>query len=320
MECSSSAVVRSSLLSGWGNGLPSLPANARLAADGERILPVWCPPSTNERLRRVTRECALAVAVVEQALLPPTLTPETLAGPRTALVYASASAYAAANWAFLTGGREQTVYFPYTAASAVPGEVSIQFGITGPYFALLSGANAGIEALWQAALLLTTQRCDRAVVLGVETFAECEDLFAAGRWLLSPPLVETATCLILERRPALTQVRFCAGSGSDDHAMFDMLQTWPAPASVYLCLPTSKDAQHLAYLVNTRWPGTPTVVVGDMAGTCLACAPLIALQLSVATGVPGDVLFISRWWDTWSALLWPAALCDASDTRERKDA
>jgi len=319
MALSAAAVVSSSLITGWGTGLHSLPADARLAADDYRVLPAACPVSDHERLRRATRECALAVAAVELAVQRSALTQSDLAGPRTALIYASASAYAAANWAFLTGGREQTVYFPYTAASAVPGEVTIQFGITGPYLSLLSGANAGIEALWQAALLLTNNQCERAVVLGVETFTECEDLFAMGRWLLSTPLVETATCLILERHAALAGIGYNTGCADDGLALLEALLAGQTPAAVYLCLPTASDGRDLAQRLQVYWPHVPVTSVGDRAGTCLACAPLIALQLSEGESRPGNVVLISRWWDAWAVLSWPAAVCATRNDCERKD-
>jgi hypothetical protein len=36
------------------------------------------------------------------------------------------------------------------------------------------------------------------VVLAVETFAECEDLWRRGRWTVGAPLVEAAACAVLE--------------------------------------------------------------------------------------------------------------------------
>jgi hypothetical protein len=62
----------------------------------------------------------------------------------------------------------------------------------------VGGATAGVEALWQAATLLRAGRCQRAVVLTVETFTECEDLWARGRWAVRGPLVEAAACALLE--------------------------------------------------------------------------------------------------------------------------
>ena len=90
------------------------------------------------------------------------------------------------------------VYFPYTAPSAVPAEVAIEYGLRGGYVILVGGATACVEAVWQAATLLGAGRCTRALVLTVETFTECEDLWARGRWAVPGPLVEAAACALLE--------------------------------------------------------------------------------------------------------------------------
>ena len=295
-----------SVMTGWGAGLHSLPTQAAVAAAGCRILPIAVPPSSDERLRRATRECVLAVSVVEQALASRTLPGSDIAGPRTALVYASASAYAAANWAFLVDDKESTLFFPYTAPSAVPGEVTIQFGITGPYLSLLSGANAGIEALWQAATLLMNDQCDRALVLGVETFTGCEDLYAAGRWLLRSPLVEAAVCLILERQTRLGGVGYGAGSESGT-AILDAVLGDQVPAAMQLCLPTAAVETEMVSQLHARWPDVIISLVGERIGNCLACTALIGLLLALAAGRQGNVLLMSRWWDTWSVLSWPNA-------------
>ena len=309
-----------SLLTGWGEGLHSLPTNANLAANGCRVLPVSTPLCTAERLRRATRECVLAVTAVERAMATSPITCGDLMGPRTALVYTSASAYAAANWAFLQGDKEQALYFPYTAPSAVPGEVTIQFGMTGPYLSFLSGANAGIEALWHAATLLTTDQCDRALVLGVETFAECADLFAAGRWLLSAPLVEAVTCLLLERHASLSEVVYRAGSSADGLTALEAGLDGQVPAAVYLCLPTARDGHRTAQRLQARWPDVPVVVMSDRVGTCLACTPLMALLASLTEVQAGPVLFVSRWWNVWSVLRWPVTVYEARHQSARKDA
>ena len=295
-----------SVMTGWGEGLQSLPARALAAAEGRRVVPITVPTSHDERLRRATRECVLAVSVVEQALASSTLLGSDLAGPRTALVYASAAAYAAANWAFLIDDKESSLFFPYTAPSAVPGEVTIQFGITGPYLSLLSGANAGIEALWQAAMLLTSGQCDRALVLGVETFTGCADLYTSGRWLLRSPLVEAAVCIMLERHTRLTEVGYRAG---DDNglALLESALGRRAPAAIQLCLPTAKAEAMLMPQLQARWPGSSITRVGERLGNSLACTTLIGLLLALAEGQPGSVSLLSRWWDTWSVLSWPSA-------------
>jgi len=61
----------------------------------------------------------------------------------------------------------------------------------------VGGATATIEALAHGARLVERGECDRAFVLAVETFRECEDLHARARWLLGRPLVEAAACALL---------------------------------------------------------------------------------------------------------------------------
>jgi hypothetical protein len=62
----------------------------------------------------------------------------------------------------------------------------------------VGGATATLDALWQAARRLASGQCERALVLAVETFAECEDLWARGRWTARGPFVEAAACALLE--------------------------------------------------------------------------------------------------------------------------
>jgi len=299
------------LLTGWGAGLQSLPRHSTAATQGQRLLPAATPDLTSERLRRATRECLLGVAAVQAALDHSCLTPHEVAGARTALVYASASSYAAANWAFVTSETEHALHFPYTAPSAVPAEVTIQFGITGPYLTLLSGANAGIEALWQAATLLTTAQCDRALVLGVETFQECAELYTTGRWLLGTPLLEAAACLVLERHPGPAAVRYRAACGIRNVARLVAGEREGVLSSVYLCTPTVRAGQMACHDLQAQWPDIPLVLLHERLGICLACAPLIALMLAVTAGQPDDVLLLSQWWDTWAMIRWPGAFSQA---------
>ena len=220
------------LVSGWGAGVAALPADAPAAADGRRVIPVPRPALDGERFRRATRECLLGVAAVEAMLAEGELTRDAIRGADTALLYVTAAAYGASNRLFIgagggspartegglaetrrgsasatsgsalaeesRGGRAGTLHFPYTAPSAVPAEAAIEYGLTGGYVILVGGARATIDAIWQAARLLAARRCRRALVLAVETFAECEDLWARGRWAARGPLVEAAACALLE--------------------------------------------------------------------------------------------------------------------------
>jgi hypothetical protein len=186
------------LLSGWGRGLGALPADARAAAGGRALIPLPVPRREGDRFRRATRECLLGVEAVEALLGEAALPRQAIAGGGTALIYVTAGAYGASNRAFIDGaGAPGALHFPYTAPSAVPAEVSIEFGLTGRYVILVGGATTTLEALWQAGRLIIRGACDRALVLAVETLSECGDLYARGRWLLDRPLVETAACALL---------------------------------------------------------------------------------------------------------------------------
>ncbi len=159
------------------------------------------PGPAGERFRRATRECVLAVAAVQRALDDARLTPEAVAGSATALLYVTAAAYGASNRGFIEAappaGGPGALHFPYTAPCAVAAEVAIALGLRGPYLTLIGGPAVTIEALAAAAGLLAEQTCERALVVAVETFAECQDLFARDRRLLGRPLVEAAACVVL---------------------------------------------------------------------------------------------------------------------------
>jgi hypothetical protein len=148
------------------------------------------------RLRRATRECLLAIAAVEAMLEDGKAGREAIAGERTALLYATAAGYAASNRDFIEGGGG--IHFAYTAPAVVPAEVAIEFAVTGPYAIFLGGPPATLRAIWQAAILLESGACDRALVLAAEIFAECADLYARAPRLTARPLVEAAGCLWLE--------------------------------------------------------------------------------------------------------------------------
>ena len=234
------------VLTGWGAGVAALPDDARRAAGERRVITLQTPAVASDRFRRATRECVLAVAAVDAALRDSGLTRAALAGSRTALVYVTAGAYGASNKSFIDAGAAgpaRPLYFPYTAPSAVPAEVAIEYGLTGGYVILVGGAAASVDALWQASRLLAEGRTDTALVVSVETFDECADLWARGRWLTPRPLVEAAACAVL------------AGQGGD-------LAYGPGDTSPLETLAT----RH--------------------AGETLACAPLIALALARAAGMP----------------------------------
>jgi len=186
------------VITGWGEGLHALPDDATGASAGQSSLTIERPSLDGERFRRATRECLLGVAAVQAVLAKSGRSAQDIDGGATALVYATAAAYGSSNRAFVEAAPTAgTLHFPYTAASAVPAEVAIEFQLTGPYVIFVGGATATIEALAHAARLIERGECERALVLAVETFRECEDLHARTRWLLHRPLVESAACALL---------------------------------------------------------------------------------------------------------------------------
>ena len=155
------------------------------------------PERAGDRFRRATRECLLALAAVDAMLEDGKAPREAIAGDRTALFYVTAAAYGASNREFIER-RGGVTHFAYTAPAVVPAEVAIEFGVTGAYGILIGGAPSTLRAIEQAAWLLDGERCDRALLLVVEIFAECADLYARHRRFTRWPLVETAACLWLE--------------------------------------------------------------------------------------------------------------------------
>ena len=184
-------------LSGWGRGAGAVPADAARAAGGRAVLTLERPALDPERFRRSRRECLLGVAAMGAMLEDAGIGPEAIAGERTALLFATAAAYAGSNREFIEA-RGGSVYFPYTAPAALAAEVAIEFELAGPYEILIGGAPATMRAVLRAAALLDAGACDRALVLTVDVFEECADLFKSGRGRLARPLVEAAGCLWLE--------------------------------------------------------------------------------------------------------------------------
>jgi hypothetical protein len=181
------------LLTGWGAGVAALPADAHGAAAGRAVIPMARPVLDGERFRRATRECLLGVAAVEAMLEDGGLGREAIRGESTALVFVTAAAYGASNVEWLAG-QAGTLHFPYTAPSVLPGEVAIEFGVTGPYVILIGGPTATVDGLWQAGRLVASGQCERALVLTVETFEECAALWQRARWTLPGPFVESTAC------------------------------------------------------------------------------------------------------------------------------
>ena len=282
----SPAVVRASgLVTGWGVGVASLPPDAHAAAGGRRVIAVTPKARAGDRLRRATRECLLGVEAVEALLDEGGLTRDEIAGDRTALVYVTAAAYGASNRAFVEGGGG-ALHFPYTAPSAVPAEVAIEFGLHGAYSVLIGGATATIAALEHAATLLARGTCDRAIVLAVETFAECEDLFARARWLITTPLVESAAAVLLERNETnADRSNPEGGLGGASRVRPTSIKTGLGGASRVPPIPIKCASGNSS----------------STSGNTLACGPLIDLAVARANA-SSDVTLRAQWRDRDAAM------------------
>src|SRR5205823_14796354 len=154
------------------------------------------------RLGRRMRGSLRGVASADALLGEHRISREAITGSATARIYVTGGACGASNHAWVLaatarpaepddrpgerrrGSVSGTLHFPYTAPSVMSGEVAIEFGLTGPYGILIGGAAATGDGLWQATRLLESGRCERALVLAVETFEDCAELYARGRWLV----------------------------------------------------------------------------------------------------------------------------------------
>ncbi|HEV8310369.1 MAG TPA: beta-ketoacyl synthase N-terminal-like domain-containing protein [Methylomirabilota bacterium] len=294
------------LLTGWGEGPGALPAGEAEAPAA--LLPAPTPALSGERFRRATRECLLAVAAVNGAAAEAGLAPGALAGARTGLVYASATAYAAANRAFLEDEGSTTLHFPYTAPSAVPGEVTIGAGIQGPSVNLMGGGPAALQALWYAARWLREGVVDRVLVLAVETVHEVWDLMHRARRLYSRPIIEGAVCLLLEPgqdgplRWAST-VAPRARLGPAVAGVLDRVLEGENPRVLAGCAGAGGPARAEQAALARRCGTTPPTLV-RAPGEALACGPLIGLALARARALGGPCLLTAAWRNDYGALLW----------------
>jgi Beta-ketoacyl synthase, N-terminal domain len=198
------------LLTGWGGGPMALPGPAPPAAAGRAVIPLGRPALAGDRFRRSTRESLWALAAVGAMLEDGRADRGEIAGDGTALLFATAAVYGASNRAFIQGTGGGT-HFAYTAPAVVSAEAAIEFGLRGPSVLFIGGPPATLRAIWYAATLLAGGSCRRALVLAVETFEECADLYLRARRRTAPPLVEAAACLWLEPGDGRLELRTARG-------------------------------------------------------------------------------------------------------------
>jgi hypothetical protein len=293
-------------ITGWGEGVHALPAtSSRRGERGRGLVTAPTPVLSGDRFRRATRECLLAVSAAKAAVADAGLEEAELAGPRTGILYVSATGYAAANRAFLEDETSTTLHFPYTSPSAVPGEVTIELGIRGPYVNLMGGAPATLQALWWAACWLAEGRADRLLVLAVEAVHEVRDLFDRARRLYGGPLVEGAACLLLEPGEG-SAIRWASalagptGSRGTVAAVLERVLDGDRPGLVWSGATAAGRKAIEAGVLAAR--GAPTTT--PSAGETLAMGPLLGLARAHRGRAPEPWLLTATWRSEYAALLW----------------
>jgi hypothetical protein len=291
-------------ITGWGEGVQALPERPP-SGDGHGLVTAPTPVLGGDRFRRATRECLLAVAAAKAAVAAAGLAEADLSGPRTGILYASATGYAAANRAFLEDESSTTLHFPYTSPSAVPGEVTIELGIRGPYVNLMGGAPATLQALWWAARWLAEGRADRVFVLAVEALHEIRDLFVRARRLYAGPLVEGAACLLLEAGQGgglrwASALGGPTGSRSAVATVLDRVLNGDRPGLVWSGSTKGSRESAEARILAARGAPAPAPRLGEF----LALGPLLALARTEQGQAAGPWLLTGTWRNEYAALLW----------------
>jgi Beta-ketoacyl synthase, N-terminal domain len=293
------------VITGWGEGVDALPAEA--PAGGAGLVTVPTPVLGGDRFRRATRECVLAVAAAKAAVADAGLSEAEISGPRTSILYVSVTGYAAANRAFLEDETSTTLHFPYTSPSAVPGEVTIELGVRGPYVNLMGGGPSTFQALGWAASWLAEGRADRVLLLAVEAFHDVRDLFGRARRLYAGPLIEGAVCVLLEAgsgdEGALRWASVLAGSSGSSRSVSAVLDealagarpcfVWSAAAGA------GRDRAEARILADRGARAT-----ASRLGEALAMGPLLAIARARRDGAAAPWLLTATWRDEYAALLW----------------
>ena len=292
------------LITGWGEGAEALAA-APAARDAE-LVTAPTPALGGDRFRRATRECLLAVAATKAAVADAGLSEAEISGAGTGILYVSATGYAAANRAFLEDETSTTLHFPYTSPSAVPGEVTIELGVRGPYVNLMGGGPSTLQALGWAASWLADGRADRILVLAVEVFHDVRDLFGRARRLFAAPLLEGAACVLLEAGDGDGAIRWASalagppGVGRSVAAVLDGALAGLRPRFVWSAATGAGRERVEAQLLADRGARGTAPRVGE----ALAMGPLLGIAWARREGAPSPWLLTATWRSEYAALLW----------------
>jgi 3-oxoacyl-[acyl-carrier-protein] synthase II len=202
---------------GWSLHLPGVAVEASTNAALGRPVGAWArresvPPEQAAavlgRKGLLYKEPAtrMALCAVHRALgLPAGRRPAWSLSPDTAVIAASnlgnvQTVATVARTVVAEGGKAVSVLdAPNVSSNVIASTIALWFGFGGPNLMVCSGADAGLDGLALAELLLRAGRAKRAVVIGVEASDDvARTLYAAGPH--EAPLTAGAACVILELR------------------------------------------------------------------------------------------------------------------------
>lgn len=190
--------------------LPTLAAAIALLPSSDAPLAALLPSgakTATEQLARLDRLCGLAVVGSEGCLarLEPTWRDQAA---QTAVLCGSRDGCLATDTAFFRGaqnGEASPRLFAYTLHSAPVGAVSIQHGLLGPGATVVGSQVAGLQALEEATLLLSSGRARACLVLS------CDLSWSPG--------VDAVAALYLTSQPA-SSLGFSMWRIRDIHSVF----------------------------------------------------------------------------------------------------
>ncbi|WP_413099378.1 beta-ketoacyl synthase N-terminal-like domain-containing protein [Streptomyces sp. Inha503] len=98
-----------------------------------------------------------------------------------------------------TTSRISPMALPNASSNVIASSVAMQHGLRGPNLMFCNGPTSGLDAVYWAAALVSAGRCDRAVVIGVETANPVVEGLLGG---VAEGLLDGAVALVVESGPA----------------------------------------------------------------------------------------------------------------------
>ena len=289
------------VLTGWGEGVPGLPDVSSLPGErGRGLVTAPTPVLEGDRFRRATRECLFAVAAAKAAVADAGLAEADLAGPRTGILYVSATGYAAANRAFLEDETSTTLHFrTLRPARCRAGDDRAGFAA---YVNLMGGAPRPAGALWAARWL--TKAAPTGCWCSPSGVPEVW-IYFAGPTALRQTAHRGAACLLLEAGEGDT-LRWAAAMAGPSGArrtvatVLRQVLNGQAPRLVWSAVTGSGREAAEARLLDEK--GAPPAM--PRLGEALAMGPLLALARTRCGAAPGPWLLTATWRSEYAAVLW----------------